>query len=160
MPADRVRPSARVRRVEQGHKPGEVAKQLGVSRQTIYKWVRRHREEGVAGLIDRSSRPHRSPTARRWRWSCGSSGPRWTSTPGPAALSGLLGLPASTIGAVLRRWQLPHLGQVDRLTGEIVRPRPPTSATNGTDPASCCTSTSRSSAGSRTAVAGACTAAA
>jgi transposase len=25
-----------------GHKPGEVAKQLGVSRQTVYKWVRRY----------------------------------------------------------------------------------------------------------------------
>ena len=30
-----------VRRVLAGHKPGEVAKQLGVSRQTVYKWVRR-----------------------------------------------------------------------------------------------------------------------
>ncbi len=42
---------------------------------------------------------------------------------GPAALAGLLQLPASGIGAVLRRWQLPHPGQVDRLTGEIVRRR-------------------------------------
>ena len=50
------------RRVEQGHKPGEVAKQLGVSRQTVYKWVRRLREEGPAGLVDRSSRPRSSPT--------------------------------------------------------------------------------------------------
>lgn len=51
-----------VQRVEQGHKPGQVAKQLGVSRQCIYKWVRRWREEGRAGLADCSSRPKTSPT--------------------------------------------------------------------------------------------------
>ena len=50
-----------VDRVLAGHRPGEVAKQLGVSRQTVYKWVRRWRAEGAAGLFDRSSRPRRSP---------------------------------------------------------------------------------------------------
>ncbi|MEP6651614.1 MAG: leucine zipper domain-containing protein [Lapillicoccus sp.] len=50
-----------VERVAAGHRPGEVAKQLGVSRATVYKWVRRFRVEGLAGLADRSSRPHRSP---------------------------------------------------------------------------------------------------
>ena len=34
-------------------------------------------------------------------------------------LAGLLELPASTIGAVLRRWDMPYLRQLDRLTGEI-----------------------------------------
>jgi transposase-like protein len=42
-----------------GHRPGEVAKQLGVSRQTVAKWVRRWRAEGLTGLADRSSQPHR-----------------------------------------------------------------------------------------------------
>ena len=46
-----------VDRVLGGHKPGEVGKQLGVSRQTVYKWVRRYLTEGLAGLADRSSRP-------------------------------------------------------------------------------------------------------
>ncbi|SDM66475.1 leucine-zipper of insertion element IS481, partial [Geodermatophilus siccatus] len=50
-----------VDRVLAGHRPGEVAKQLGVSRQTVHKWVRRWRAEGEAGLADRSSRPHRMP---------------------------------------------------------------------------------------------------
>ena len=50
-----------VDRVLAGHRPGEVAKQLGVSRQTVHKWVRRWRAEGLAGLADRSSRPHRMP---------------------------------------------------------------------------------------------------
>ena len=35
-----------VARVLAGHRPGEVAKQLGISRQTVYKWVRRFRAEG------------------------------------------------------------------------------------------------------------------
>ena len=38
-----------------------AARAQGVSRATGYKWVRRFRAEGVAGLVDRSSRPHRSP---------------------------------------------------------------------------------------------------
>ncbi|SFU06398.1 leucine-zipper of insertion element IS481, partial [Geodermatophilus amargosae] len=50
-----------VARVRAGHRPGEVAKQLGISRQTVHKWVRRWRSEGEAGLADRSSRPHRMP---------------------------------------------------------------------------------------------------
>jgi transposase InsO family protein len=34
---------------------------MGVSTRTGYKWLRRYREGGVAGLKDRSSRPRRSP---------------------------------------------------------------------------------------------------
>ena len=39
----------------------EAAAEHGLSRQSAAKWVRRYREQGVAGLKDRSSRPHRSP---------------------------------------------------------------------------------------------------
>lgn len=35
-------------RVARGREPGEVPKQLGVSRQTVYKWVRRLRAQGSA----------------------------------------------------------------------------------------------------------------
>ena len=37
----------------------EAAAERGLSRQTVGKWVRRYRAQGVAGLSDRSSRPHR-----------------------------------------------------------------------------------------------------
>ncbi len=37
-----------------------AAEAAGVSRQTAYRWLKRFREEGEAGLQDRSSRPHRS----------------------------------------------------------------------------------------------------
>jgi transposase len=33
----------------------------GVSRQTLYKWLRRYEEHGVEGLRERSRRPHVSP---------------------------------------------------------------------------------------------------
>ncbi len=56
-------------RVLAGHRPGEVAKQLGISRQTVYKWVRRYRAEGLAGLA--AVQPHPQPAASRAavRWS-------------------------------------------------------------------------------------------
>ena len=111
------------RRVEQGHKPGEVAKQLGVSRQTVYKWVRRLREEGPAGLVDRSSRPRSSPTRTSHAVELRIVAARVAEHAGPRVLAGLLELPASTIGAVIRRWELPRLADLDRLTGQIVRSR-------------------------------------
>jgi transposase len=50
-----------VARVAAGWPVAHVAEQLGISRATAYKWVRRHRSEGDPGLEDRSSRPHHSP---------------------------------------------------------------------------------------------------
>lgn len=53
-----------VRRVlEEGLRPVEVAQAMGVSSRTVYKWLRRFREAGSAGLRDRSSRPLRCPHA-------------------------------------------------------------------------------------------------
>ena len=110
-------------RVLAGHKPGEVAKQAGVSRQTVYKWVRRFQLEGPAGLADRSSRPHRSPTRTSPRVAARITAARVRHFAGPIALSGLLNLPASTIGEVLRREQMPLLRHLDRVTGEVIKGR-------------------------------------
>jgi transposase InsO family protein len=110
-----------VSRVASGHLPGEVAKQLGVSRATVYKWIRRHRAEGRAGLADRSSRPHVSPTATPGETVERIRVARTTKHAGPVALAAELGVPASTIGAVIRRLGLPLLSEVDRVTGELVR---------------------------------------
>jgi transposase InsO family protein len=48
-------------RLEAGQHPADVAQAMGVSLTTLRKWRRRYREEGVAGLSDRSSRPGHSP---------------------------------------------------------------------------------------------------
>ena len=59
----------------------ELAGIYEVSRKTIYKWLDRHDEQGVAGLADASRRPHESPNQvsaeveaaivaarHRWKW--------------------------------------------------------------------------------------------
>ena len=52
----------------EGWPAATAAEQLGVSRATAYKWLRRYRAEGDAGLEDRSARPltglGRCPSAR------------------------------------------------------------------------------------------------
>jgi transposase len=50
-----------VERVLSGRPAAHVAAEMGVSRATAYKWLRRFRDEGAAGLLDRSSRPRTSP---------------------------------------------------------------------------------------------------
>lgn len=50
-----------VARYHQGSSQQQIASELGVSRRTVCKWLKRYREEGEAGLHDRSSRPQRCP---------------------------------------------------------------------------------------------------
>ncbi|WP_153117296.1 IS481 family transposase [Rhodocyclus tenuis] len=49
--------------LDDGLRPEEAAQACGVSVRTAYKWLRRFREEGEAGLNDRSSRPKSCPHA-------------------------------------------------------------------------------------------------
>ncbi len=122
----RTTPYARkliVVRVLAGHRPGEVAKQLGVSRQTVYKWVRRWRAEGEAGLADRSSRPHSMPHRTPPETVGRILAARAAHHAGPVRLAAVVGVAASTIGAVLARAGVPRLAEIDRLTGELLRGR-------------------------------------
>ena len=48
-----------VKMVLDGQTPQAVSQAAGVCPRTLRKWLRRYREEGLAGLSDRSSRPHR-----------------------------------------------------------------------------------------------------
>ena len=47
--------------IEGGWSVSAAAAAAGISERTVYRWLGRFREEGVAGLLDRSSRPLRSP---------------------------------------------------------------------------------------------------
>lgn len=49
--------------LEHGWTVAAAAEAVGVSCRTGFKWLARFRCEGLAGLVDRSSRPLRSPTA-------------------------------------------------------------------------------------------------
>ena len=87
----------------------EVARRLGVSRKTVGKWVRRYREEGEAGLWDRSSRPRRSPrrtSPERLRRAIDARRRYRLSIP---ELSGLFHIPTSTLWRWLRRAGLGRL---------------------------------------------------
>jgi len=47
------------RQVESGQRPAAIGAAIGVCARTVRKWADRYRREGLAGLCDRSSRPHR-----------------------------------------------------------------------------------------------------
>jgi transposase InsO family protein len=50
-----------IRRIQAGVPVTSAAEAAGVNRRTASKWRGRYREAGEAALVDRSSRPHRSP---------------------------------------------------------------------------------------------------
>ncbi|AQA03004.1 IS481 family transposase [Mycobacterium sp. MS1601] len=104
-----------------GRKPAHVAAELGVSRQCAYRWVRRYREEGPAGLVDRSSRPRRSPTRTPAHVEAAIVALRLSERRGQQWIGDELGLCPRTVSAVLRRHQLPYLRDCDPLTGEVIR---------------------------------------
>ena len=98
-----------------------AAKMFMVSPVTARKWAVRYRLEGVAGMADRSSRPrscpHRTPelvVRQIVRL-------RWRQRLGPVQIGGRLGVPASTVHAVLVRCRINHLARIDRVTGEPIR---------------------------------------
>ena len=88
--------------LEQGWSVTAGAGAAGVSERTVYRWLSRWRAEGAAGLVDRSSRPRRSPhrlapekvkaiaSLRRLRMTA-------------AQIAEILGLALSTVSAWLRR---------------------------------------------------------
>ncbi|MBR7831491.1 IS481 family transposase [Actinospica sp. MGRD01-02] len=107
--------------VEDGWPLRRAAERFQVSPTTAKRWADRYRESGVAGMADRSSRPHSSPRrtpsrterriikvrlARRW---------------GPARIAYLLGLNPATVHRVLSRYGLARLTHLDRATGAVVR---------------------------------------
>ena len=51
-----------VARHRAGWPQAHIAAAMGISRKCVRTWIARYRAEGEAGLVDRSSRPHTSPT--------------------------------------------------------------------------------------------------
>jgi transposase InsO family protein len=110
-----------IARVEAGWPAAHVAEQLGISRATAYKWIRRHRAEGPAGLEDRSSRPKRSPRRLSPTVEAEILAARSTWRYGPDRLGPLLGQPPSTVHRVLARRGLSRLRDADRVTTAPIR---------------------------------------
>jgi transposase InsO family protein len=112
-----------VERVAAGRPVAHVAKELGVSRQCAHRWVARHAVEGLAGLQDRSSRPHRMPTRTSREVEARVVAARTDQRRGPDWLGAELGVPPRTVSRILRRQQVPRLAECDPLTGQPIRAR-------------------------------------
>jgi hypothetical protein len=93
-----------VDRVEaDGWTVARAAEAAGVSRQSATTWVRRYRALGSVGLVDRSSRPHRSPRRPPPDLERAVLVARHELGYGPHRLAPVVGVPRSTIGDVLAR---------------------------------------------------------
>lgn len=110
-----------VDRVAAGRPVAHIAAELGVSRQTAYRWVRRFRVEGAAGLPDRSSRPRSTPTRTSPELEQAVLDARRSSRFGPLRVAALTGVPARTVGRILQRHGVPRLADCDPLTGDPIR---------------------------------------
>jgi transposase InsO family protein len=117
-----IHPSARftragrallVERVTQEHwSVAEAAEAAGVSPRTAYKWLYRFEEEGPAGLLDRTSRPKRSPRQVPVGWQQLVLELRRLRMTG-AAIARRLGIPRSTVARTLKRHGLERLKKLD-----------------------------------------------
>lgn len=111
-----------VSRVIDDRRPvAHVAKELGVSRQCAHRWIARFRAEGEAGLLDRSSRPHHCPRRVAPEVEQQVLQMRRDERRGQDWIGPELGIPARTVGAILRRHLVPLLHTCDPLTGEVSR---------------------------------------
>jgi hypothetical protein len=92
-----------------------------VSTVTARKWAARYRAEGARGMADRSSRPHHSPHKTSEQLKQQILRLRWRHRLGPVQIGGRLGVPPSTVHAVLVRCRVNRLSHIDRVTGEPIR---------------------------------------
>ena len=107
--------------VESGWTQAAAAKMFMVSPRTAKKWAERYRCEGVAGMVDRSSRPHHSPHKTPQHVVKAIVALRWRHRLGPVQIAGRLSLSASTVHAVLVRCRINRLARIDRVSGEPLR---------------------------------------
>jgi transposase InsO family protein len=107
--------------VDDGWLPTPAAKMFMVSTVTARKWAARYRDEGKAGMADRSSRPHTCPTKTPDQVMRQIVRLRWRQRLGPLQIGGQLDLAPSTVHAVLMRCRLNRLSHIDRVSGEPIR---------------------------------------
>lgn len=98
-----------------------VAKELGISRQCAHRWVRRYREHGEAGLLERSSRPRSTPTKTSPQREAEVLRARRELKAGPLRIAAVTAVPARTVARILARHSVPPLAWCDPLTGEVIR---------------------------------------
>jgi transposase InsO family protein len=104
-----------------GWKQAHIAAAMGISRKCVRTWISRYAAEGEAGLEDRSSRPHTSPTRTPAQVEDRIIELRHRERRGPTWLGAELGVPARTVSRVLVRRGQPRLCALDPMTGAVIR---------------------------------------
>jgi transposase InsO family protein len=107
--------------VDEGWPVARAAERYDVSWPTANRWARRYAELGEAGMVDRSSRPHRQPNRTPQPVVRKIVHLRWKQRLGPVGIADRVGCSASTVHAVLVRCRLNRLSHLDRVTGEPIR---------------------------------------
>jgi transposase InsO family protein len=107
--------------VDEGWSPARAAERYDVSWKTAKKWAERYQAEGPAGMADRSSAPHHQPNRTPAPVVRKIVHLRWKQRLGPVEIGDRLGMPSSTVHAVLVRCRVNRLSHIDRATGEPIR---------------------------------------
>ena len=107
--------------IDHGWPPARAAERYDVSWRTAQKWAERYRDEGPAGMFDRSSAPHRQPNRTPAPVVRKIVHLRWKQRLGPVEIGDRLGMASSTVHAVLVRCRINRLTHIDRATGEAIR---------------------------------------
>ncbi len=110
----------------QGRPVSHVAKEMGISRPTAHKWVKRYRELGEAGLQDRSSAPHHHGTRTARPVERHVVRLRWRRRQGRDWIAEHTGASPRTVSRILARYGMPALADIDPVTGERIRGGPQT----------------------------------
>jgi transposase InsO family protein len=109
-----------VARHQAGWRQAHIAAAMGISRTCVRTWITRYAAEGEAGLVDRPSRPHTSPTRTPAAVADRIIEVRARERRGPAWIGAELGVPARTVSRVLLRRGAPRLSALDPMTGEVI----------------------------------------
>jgi transposase InsO family protein len=104
-----------VDRVAAGRPVAHIAAELGVSRQTAYRWVRRFRAEGTDGLRDRSSRPGSSPARTSAEREQAVLDARRSLRFGPLRIAALTGTPIRAARVTANRYERARAGELIHL---------------------------------------------
>ncbi len=118
-PRQRLRLARQV--VDDGWSVAAAAAYFRVSWRTAERWAGRYVEMGEPGMQDRSSRPHRSPSKTPRQLVRKVVHLRWKQRLGPVGIGAQLGMPASTVHAILTRCRVNRLSHVDVRTGQPAR---------------------------------------
>ncbi len=110
-----------VQRDRAGWPKAHIAAAMGVSHKCVRTWVDRFASEGEAGLHDRSSRPHRTPTRTPVEVEQRILQLRQHERRGPEWIGAELGVSPRTVSRVLARNAVPRLAALDPITGEVIR---------------------------------------